>query len=113
MGRSEANALQPIDGVDRFQQLDESRLTIPGRNLTFAVTGDDLSEQSDFLDPARHQLTAFRDDILDGTAALLTARVRDDAKRAVLIAALHDANKGGDGLMPVSEVFFDGGLTAR
>ena len=64
MRRSETDAFQPLDFVDRVEQLDEGRFAVCGRDAllrvlaerqlgptepTFAVAGDDLAEQRDFF----------------------------------------------------------------
>ena len=97
MRRSEANAFEAVDFVDGFEQLDKSGFAVYDRDVAFAVAGDDLAEQRDFLHAARDQFAAFGDDIGDGAAAFFAARVGHDAEGAVLIAALHDADEGGDG----------------
>ena len=83
--------------------------------VTSAVTGDDLAEEGDFLHALGGELPAFGDDVGDGAAALLAAGVGDDAEGAILVAALHDADKGGDGFfrVAVEQMLADGRFAAR
>src|SRR4029077_12027252 len=84
-------------------------------DFAFAITCHDLAEQRDFLGAARRQLAAFGDNIGNRSASFLAACVGHDAKGAVLVAALHDADEGSDGLGPGvagQNVFANGRLTA-
>src|ERR1700677_775597 len=92
MGRGEADALDALDFVDGLEQLHESGFSVHGFEVALAVAGDDLAEEGDFLDAVAGQLAAFGQDVGDAAAAFFTAGVGDDAKGAVLIAALHDAD---------------------
>src|SRR5258707_56764 len=114
MRGSKSNAFQAVDFVDGLKQLDEGGFAGFFANLAFAIAGDDLAEQRDFFHPARDQFAALSDDVLDWPASLRAARVWNNTKRAVLIASLHDADKGRDGFLaiPAQEVFFNRGLTA-
>src|ERR1043166_5700089 len=113
--RSEADALQSLDLVDGFEQLHEGRLAIFRADLAPPITRHDLAQQRDLLHAARRQLLALGDDFLDGPASLFPACVRHDAKGAILIATLHDADERGDGLAPVAieQVFANRRLAAR
>ena len=66
------------------------------RGSSATVARHDLAEQGDFLHTARHQFAAFLDDIRNRPASFLPARMGHDAKRAVLVAPLHDADKSSD-----------------
>lgn len=94
--RSEADSFETIDCVHGIEQLDESGSAVTDRDFAFAVAGDDLSKKGDFLITLRNKLAALGDDLFDGTAAFLAAGKGDDAEGAVLVAALHDADKAGD-----------------
>src|SRR6266853_1450993 len=61
-----------------------------------AVAGHDLSEQGDLFDAVCHKAFNLFDNLRDGPAAFRAARVRHDAKRAIHLAALHDAHKCSD-----------------
>ena len=52
-----------------------------------AVQVYDLPKQSDFLHSARNQIPHFAYDLIDGTASLRAARLRDDAERAMHVAS--------------------------
>ena len=91
----EANALDFIDGVHGFEQLDKGRLAVDFRELGAAVKVDDLAEQGDFLHAVGGELADFGDDLGDRAAAFFTAGVGHDAEGATHVAALHDRNKGG------------------
>src|SRR5207245_6044581 len=110
MRRGEADAFKTIDFVNYFQQLNESRVAINGSDFTFSVTRNDLAQQRDFLYPLRDKLAAFTHDIRNGTAALLAEGIGNDAKGAILIAALHDTDEGGDRFRrrAVQKMFADG-----
>src|SRR5271169_439648 len=85
MRRSETNALQPFDFAYRLDQLHKGRFSIACRNIPLAVACDNLAQQSDFPDSAPGQFTAFLDNVGDAPASLFAARVRDNAKGAILI----------------------------
>ena len=51
-----------------------------------------MGNQIQLLDAFFHQLARFGDDALDGAATVAAADLRDDAKRARMIAALGDFN---------------------
>jgi len=115
MRRGKPNALQTVDFMDGFKQLDEGRCAGFFANLTFAITGDDLAEQGDFFGSARNQFATLNDNIVDGPASLSAARVWNNTKSAILVTPLHDADVGGDGFLaiPVQEVLLNRGLAAR
>ena len=96
MRRGETNALKSVNGVHRLNQLHKGTLAVFHANLPLAVAVDDLSEQRDLLHALLHQPAAFGDNVLDGTAPFTAAGAGDDAKSAVLITALHDADKSSN-----------------
>src|SRR5205823_9499911 len=100
--------------MDRIEQLNESRFAIFDRNLASPVAGNDLAQQSDFFHPSRNQLSALGDDISNPAAPFGPSGIGDDAKRAILIAALHDADKGGHSLLllAIQQMLADGRLAA-
>ena len=75
-----------------------------------SVARHDLAEQGDFLHAAGDEFAAFGEDVGNGAAAFLAARGRHDAEGAMLVAALHDADKRGDGFLgvPVQQMFANG-----
>jgi hypothetical protein len=93
MGRREPEALEAGQFVHRFEQLHERRPPVAVRDRPPAIAGDNLAEQRDLPHAALHEPTAFGDDVLNGPAALLAARLGYDAERAMLVAALHDADE--------------------
>ena len=95
MRRGKTQSLQPIDLVHRFEQLHKWTFIINLRKLVTAIQVYDLPEQSDFLHSARHQAAHFAHDLIYRTAALRSARLRDDAEGAMHVASLHDRNESG------------------
>src|SRR3954470_4618224 len=83
----ETDALQPLNFMHRFEQLHERGLAIFSRNGALAITGHDLPQQSDLLHAAPGQLSAFGNNVSNGAASLFPARIWDNAKCAVLVAA--------------------------
>src|SRR5665213_644696 len=115
MRRGETNALQSLQLMHRFEKLHKGRSALAKWNVALAVTGHNLAEQSDFLRAVLRQLAAFLEDVGNGPAALFATRKGYNAKCAVLVAALHDADEGGDwrnGLLRQRQVLFDGRLAA-
>src|SRR4051812_41853559 len=112
MWRGKADALQSFNLMHRLEQLDEGR-NLAGRDAlprvlaeqqlgptivsetTPPITRHDLSKQCDFPYTAAHELTTFGGDVGNRPAALFTTCVRYDAEGAILVAALHDADKRG------------------
>ena len=121
MRRGEAKTFEPIDRVNRFEQLHEWTLTETGVSapidsvdrweLVAPIEVHDLSQERDLFHPAIDQFPHFPDHLRDRAAALGPARPRNDAKCAMHVAALHDGNKGGRLLRPQS-VFADRFLRA-
>ena len=101
MRRGKADALQPLDRINRFEQLHERGLSVPNGNIAPAIARNNLPQQGDLLHALRHQVAAFGHDVGNPPAALLPAGVRHDAEGAILVAALHDAHKRRDGLRAV------------
>ena len=52
MGRGETDAVDTVDGVDRFNQLDKGAAAVLNRVHPAAIAGDNLAKQSDLADPA-------------------------------------------------------------
>jgi len=112
MRRGETNAFESVNLVDSVKELDESGFFRERRRLAGevrvwlarrrrsqvppAVACNDLAEQSYFLHAARNEFAAFIHDVINRAAAFFAARVGHDAKGAVLIAALHDADECAD-----------------
>ena len=95
MRRSKAQSLQVFDFVYGFQQLHKWTFIINLRKFVPAIQIHDLPEQSDFLHSASHQAAYFAQNLIDRTAALRSARLRDDAEGAMHVASLHDRNESG------------------
>src|SRR6478752_7887521 len=93
MRRSEAQTFQTVDRVDGFEQLHEWTLAFDGWKFVPAIKVHDLAEQSDFFHPAGDEFPDFPHDFIDRTAAFLSPGARDDAKRAMHVASLHDRNE--------------------
>lgn len=110
-----SDPLELVDLMDGFEKLNERRKAIARRDIAFSVTGDDLAEQSNFPNAALGQVLAFGDDFRNGPAAFGPARVGNDAEGAMLIAALHDADKSGDRFLlgiPRQQMLLDGAFAA-
>ena len=101
--------------MDGFEQLDERGFAVMLRDVALGVAGDDLAEQRDFFHAARDQLATFGNNVGNAAAALFAAGVGHDAKRAILVTALHDADKGGDGCfgVAVQQMLANGRLASR
>src|SRR6266699_2407783 len=95
MWRGKTQSLQSIDLVHGFEQLHKWTFIIDPRRFVAAVQVHDLPEQRNFLHSTRDQVAHFAHDLINRTAALRATRLRDDAKRAVHVASLHDRDKGG------------------
>ena len=93
MRRGEADAFQTVNFMNGFEQLDKSGPPFAHGHVPFAVARDNLAEQGDFPHAARNQFAALGYDVGNRPAAFFAPRVRHDAKSAVLVAALHDADK--------------------
>src|SRR5436309_14954841 len=93
MRRSKAQSLQAFDFVHGFQQLHKWTFIINLRKFVPAIQVHDLPEQSDFLHSARRQAAYFAQNLIDRTAALRSARLRDDPEGAMHVASLHHRNE--------------------
>src|SRR4051812_17543404 len=93
MRRSEAQTLQTVDRVHSFEQLHEWTLAVDCWEFMPAKEVHDLAEQRDFFHPAGDELPNFPHDFIDRTAAFSAPGARDDAKRAMHVASLHDRDK--------------------
>ena len=95
MRAREPHAADAIDGADRAQQVGEQRPQASGRIARVAsrelqvapVAVDVLAEQRDLGDAVGGQRLDLGDDVVERTADLGTAHGRDDAERAVVVAA--------------------------
>src|ERR1051326_1143322 len=115
MRGGKTNALEFFNLMNGLEQLHKWCLAIFYSNFSLAIAGDDLAKQGDFLNSARDQLARFGHDFSNRAAPLCSSGIRDNAKSAVLIAALHDADKSSYGLfsIAVEEVLLDSRLAAR
>ena len=94
MRTGESNAVQAIDLVDFLQKLDKRTLPLNRRKLLDGVAVDDLPEQCDFLDPLPHQPADFLYNVSNRPRPLHPASIRHNAKRALHVTPLHNADKG-------------------
>ena len=90
MRRSKAEPLQSVDPVHRFEQLHKWTFIVDLWNSVPPVQIHDLPEQRYFLHSPSHQVAHFAHDLIDRTAPLRSARLRNDAKGAMHVASLHD-----------------------
>ncbi len=65
MRRGEPDALNPLDPMDRLEQLDERRLPVPYGKLMPPVQIDDLPQQRHLPHAARRQSSHLFDDLRD------------------------------------------------
>src|SRR5580692_3042166 len=85
--RGEADPLQPVDFLERFEQLDEGTFPVQGAELVPAIEIDDLTEQGHFFDPLIDQDSDLVDDFLERPASFVTTGIRYDAECAMHVAA--------------------------
>src|SRR6516165_5555649 len=102
MRRGKSDAFQAFDFLCRFKQLHKGRFAVANWDVPLAITGNDLPKKSDFLHSLTDQLSAFIQDVGYRSATFLAPSVRHDAKRTILVAALHDADKSGGGAFGVA-----------
>src|SRR5260370_14567800 len=93
MRRSKSEPLNPVDLVHRFEQLHKWAFSVALWKLVPAIQIHDLTEQREFLHSARQQVAPLAHDFIDRTAALRSARLRDNAEGAMHVASLHDRDK--------------------
>src|SRR5581483_10579770 len=93
MRRRKPDALEPLDFVNRFQQLYKGSFTVAFRQLMAAIEVYDLTEQGDFLHTIRDQAAHFCHDLVDRTTPFRAACLRNDTKRAMHVASLHDGDE--------------------
>ena len=86
MGAREADPLDAVDVVDRFEQPGEVARRLVGR----LVVVHDLTEQLHFLAAGRGELAHLGQDVGPGTHPLVAARVRHHAEAAELVAPFDD-----------------------
>src|SRR5258708_6124929 len=89
MWRCKTDAFQAGNFVYRLEQFHETGFA----DVFTSITGHDLSEQGDLFDAVRYQPFNLLDNLRNGPAAFRAARVRHDAKRAIHLAALHNADE--------------------
>ena len=94
MRTGESDAVQAIDLMNFFQKLHKRTLPLNRRKLLDGVAVDDLPEQRDFLDPLPHQPADFLHNVSNRPRPLQPARIRHNAKCALHVTPLHDADKG-------------------
>ena len=82
-----AHATHPVNGRDGAQQIGKIVRAV-------GVRVHRLSEEHDFGEPLRDNLSCFPDDILQLATALFAARVRDDAIGAPIVAAALHGDPG-------------------
>src|SRR5262245_9779095 len=88
MRAREADALDPVDGVDRAQELGETAAEVP------SVRIDVLPEESDLADAFVGQPRHFAEDLTGAPAHLAATDRRHDAVRAHRVAAHRDLHPG-------------------
>ena len=93
MRGGEPEPFQAVDFIHRFQQLHERTFAIAFRKFVTAIKIHDLSKQRDFFDTTRDQVAHLPHDLVNGTAALRAARLRDNAKGAMHVASLHNGDE--------------------
>ena len=84
--------LEAVDGIQRPQQPAERTAILPV--AIDAVEGRVLGDEQQFLDAARGQRACFGHDRRLVAAAVRATQFRDDAERAVVIAAFRDLHVG-------------------
>src|SRR3984893_15549727 len=94
MRRSKKQPLQTIYFMHGFEQLHKRSLVVDLRKFATAIKIHDLPEQGDLLDSLCDERAHFAHNLGNGAAALRSSRLRDDAKSAMHVAALHDGNEG-------------------
>ena len=62
--RSETKALQSLDRMNRFEQLDKRTFAGDGRKFVPAIEIHDLPQKSDLFHAARDEAAHFPDDLL-------------------------------------------------
>src|SRR5215203_3455698 len=82
MRAREADPLEALDGVQALQQPGE----VAGGIVRRLVVVDDLAEQLDLFRARVYRMASLRDDVSSRAHPLVTARVRDHAERAELVA---------------------------
>ena len=101
--------------MNGFDQLNKCGFIVAFGNVTFTKACHDLAQQRDFSNALRDELATFCHDLGDAAATFFTTRVGHDAERAVLIAALHDADERGHGFIlgvAVEQMFLDRAFAA-
>src|ERR1044072_5545184 len=93
MRGSKPESFQALDFIHRFQQLYKGTFAIPLWKFVTAIQVYDLPEKGDFFHTMRDQVAHLSHDLIDGTASFCAARLRDDAKGAMHVAALHDGDE--------------------
>jgi hypothetical protein len=99
--RRKPDTLKAVDLVNSFKQLDKRAFPIHFREFVAPIQVDDLTQQGYLFNASRDQGANLVDNLMDGSAPFRAARVGNDAKRAVHIAALHDRHESS--YLPRSE----------
>src|SRR5277367_725091 len=90
MRGGEPETLETGDLLERFQQLDEWTLPLKGGEFMAPIEIHDLAEQGYLLDPLVDEGFNLGDNFVRRSATFVTARVRDNAERAMHITPLHN-----------------------
>ena len=111
--RGEPDPLEAGDRVHPLEQLDEGGDAARVRVVAPAVARHDLAEERDLARAARHELLALAHDVVHRARALVAPGRRDDAERAVHVAALLDRDEGAHLALGPLKVVADRVLRAR
>ncbi len=95
----EADALDAVDVVDSLEELDKGAFAVDYGEFTDGVLVNNLPEEGDFAGAGGGELLDFLDDGFDRAGAFGAAGLGNDAVAAIHIAALHNADEGGDLLL--------------
>src|SRR5438552_14927522 len=87
MGGHESEAMHAADPGNGRKECAEVATT-----LRTAIGVDRLAEELDFRPAGADRATHFRQNVVQAARNLASARGRDDAERAVLVAALDDGD---------------------
>src|ERR1700722_808371 len=91
--RSEPDPLEAVDFLKRFEQLNKRTFAIHGGEFVPSVEIHYLTEQGHLLDTLLDQGLDLADDLLEWPASFVSSGERDNAKRAMHIAPLHNGDE--------------------